>query len=344
MLFPRINKIVIIVFAILFILTGIRGYQLFKYVFDVNVKTSDSFIIPRNANFDQVLDSLKKHDILLDYKAFKWVSKRKKYDESIKPGKFIFDSGMTTNQIVNMLKSGSQKPVVVTFNNIRTFSQLAGAVAKYIEPDSLAMLKQLTDSTLSAKYGFSKQTIACMFIPNSYELYWTTNPMQFTDRMASEYKRFWNDSRKEKAQAKGLTPEQVSTLASIVQEETIKADEKPIVAGLYLNRIKKGMPLQADPTIKYALNDFTIRRVLRDQLLIDSPYNTYKYAGLPPGPINFPEISSIDAVLNAENHNYLYMCAKEDFSGYHNFSKTLSGHNQNARIYQEALNRNKIWK
>lgn len=344
MLYPRINKIIIIVFALAFILTGVRGYQLFKYIFDANIKTSGSFIIPRNANFDQVLDSLEKHEILLDYKAFKWVAKRKKYADSIKPGKFLFDTGMTTNQIVNMLKSGAQKPIVVTFNNIRTFSQLAGAVSKYIEPDSLTVLQQLNDSANFAKYGFNQQTFPCMFIPNSYEFYWTTTSQQFVDRMAAEYKRFWNESRKEKAKTKGLTQEQVSTLASIVQEETVKNEEKSIVAGLYLNRIKKGMPLQADPTIKFAMNDFAIRRVLKDHLLIDSPYNTYKYAGLPPGPINVPEISSIEAVLNAENHSYIYMCAKEDFSGYHNFSKTLTGHNQNARIYQEALNRNKIWK
>ena len=344
MLFPRINKIVIIIFAVAFVLTGIRGYQLFKYIFDANIKTSGSIIIPGNTGFNQVLDSLKKHDILLDYKAFKWVSKRKKYTGSIKPGKYRFDMGMNTNQIVNMLRSGNQEPVIVTFNNIRTFTQLAGAVSKYIEPDSLSMLQKLTDPTLPAKYGFSEQTIPCMFIPNSYELYWTSSPEQFIDRMAIEYKRFWNATRKAKATAKGLTPEQASTLASIVQEETVKNDEKPIVAGLYLNRIKRGMMLQADPTIKFAINDFTVRRVLNEHLLTDSPYNTYKYAGLPPGPINFPEISSIEAVLNAENHKYLYMCAREDFSGYHNFSVTLSGHNQNARKYQAALNKNKIWK
>ena len=344
MLFPRINKIVIIVFAIAFVLAGIRGYQLFKFVFDVNVKTEGSFIIARNANFSQVLDSLETHDILLDFKAFKWVAKRKKYSGNIKPGKYFFANGMNTNQLVNMLLSGRQKPVVVTFNNIRTFSQLAAAVSKYIEPDSLSLLQQFNDSAMQARYGFNAQTIPCMYIPNSYEFYWTTTPEQFTQRMATEYKRFWNESRKEKASAKGLTPNQVCTLASIVQEETVKNDEKPAVAGLYLNRLKKGMLLQADPTIKFALNDFTIRRVLKNQLLIDSPYNTYVNTGLPPGPINFPEISSIDAVLNAENHSYLYMCAKEDFSGYHNFSKTLAGHNQNARNYQNALNRNRIWK
>ncbi|HBL77520.1 MAG: hypothetical protein A2W90_10285 [Bacteroidetes bacterium GWF2_42_66] len=344
MLFPRINKIIIIVVAIAFVITGIRGYQLFKYIFEINVKTPGSIIISREANFNQVLDSLKKHDILINNKAFKWVSKRKKYSNSIKPGKYLFDSGMNTNQIVNMLRSGSQEPVVVTFNNIRNFKQLAAAISKYIEPDSLLLLQRLTDTTMYAKYGFTERTIPCMYIPNSYEFYWTTTPEQFTDRMAAEYKRFWTDDRKAKATAKGLTPEQVSTIASIVQEETVKNEEKPIVAGLYLNRLKKGMLLQADPTIKFALNDFTIRRVLNEYLLIDSPYNTYKYAGLPPGPINFPEISSIEAVLNAEKHNYMYMCAKEDFSGYHNFAVTLDGHNQNARKYQAALNKNKIWK
>lgn len=344
MLFPRVGKLIIIVVAIAFIITGLRGYQLFKYVFDENVKTPGSIIIPREAGFGQVLDSLKKHDILVDYKAFKWVAKRKKYTDSIKPGKYLFDSGTNTNQIVNMLRSGNQQPVVVTFNNIRNFNQLAAAVAKYIEPDSLTMLQKFNDTIVYSKHGFTKQTIASMFIPNTYEFYWTTTPDQFVDRMAAEYKRFWNDNRKEKAAAHNLTPVQVATLASIVQEETVKNEEKPVVAGLYLNRLRKGMLLQADPTVKFAVGDFSIRRVLHEHLLVESPYNTYKYAGLPPGPISFPEISSIEAVLNAGKHNFLYMCAKEDFSGYHNFATTLSGHNQNARKYQAALNQNKIWK
>ncbi len=344
MLFPRINKTIILVVVVAFIVTGIRSYQLYKYIFKANVKTPESIIIPRNAGLSQVTDSLKKHDILLDYRAFKWVSKQKKYSSSIKPGKYLFRGGMNTNQIVNMLRSGKQEPVMVTFNNIRNFKQLAVAVSKYIEPDSLTLLKKFTDPDIQNKYGFTEQTISCMFIPNSYEFYWTTTPEQFIFRMAAEHKRFWNETRKAKATAKGLTPEQVSTLASIVQEETIKNDEKPVVAGLYLNRLKKGMLLQADPTIKFAMNDFTIRRVLNEYLQTESPYNTYKHTGLPPGPINFPEISSIDAVLNAEKHNYIYMCAKEDFSGYHNFAVTLGEHNQNARKYQAALNKSKIWK
>ncbi|MDX9882443.1 MAG: endolytic transglycosylase MltG [Prolixibacteraceae bacterium] len=344
MLFPRISKAIIIIVAIAFVITGIRGYQLFRYVFDINVKTPGSIIIPGEAGFDQVLDSLKKHDVLFNYKAFKWVSKRKQYRDSIKPGKYLLTTGMTTNQIVNMLRSGNQQPVVVTFNNIRNFNQLAAAVAKYIEPDSLALLQKFNDTIVCSTYGFTRQTFAGMFIPNSYEFYWTTTPDQFVDRMATEYKRFWNDNRKEKAAAHNLTPVQVATLASIVQEETAKNEEKPVVAGLYLNRLKKGMLLQADPTIKFAVGDFSIRRVLHEHLLVESPYNTYKHAGLPPGPISFPEISSIEAVLNAEKHNYLYMCAKEDFSGYHNFATTLSGHNQNAWKYQAALNQHKIWK
>lgn len=343
MLFPRVNKIIIIIFAIAFLLTGLRAYQLFQYVFDVNVKTETSIIISRDAGYNQVLDSLQKYDVLIDYKAFRWVSKRKKYAENIKTGHYLFAKGMTTNQIVNMLKAGNQKPVNVTFNNVRTLGQLAGAVSKYIEADSLDIAKCFSDSLVWSEFGYTKQTFPEMFIPNSYECYWTITPKQFVERMSKEYKRFWNDTRKKKAAAKGLTPNQVSVLASIVQEETVKDDEKPIVAGLYINRLRRGMLLQADPTIKFAINDFTVRRVLNEYLEVDSPYNTYKYAGLPPGPINIPEISSLNAVLNAKNHRYLYMCAREDFSGYHNFSATLGGHNRNAAKYRAALNKNKIW-
>lgn len=344
MLFPRINKIIIVVFAIAFILAGVRAYQLFNFIFKENVKSEGAILIPRNATFKQVTDSLQKHDILIDYKAFKWVANRKKYPENIKPGYYSFRKQTTTNQLVNMLISGNQQAVRLTFNNVRTFNQLAAIAARYIEPDSVSILNTLTAAGIEEKYGFSKATFPCMFIPNTYEIYWTTNPQEFIARMQTEYRRFWNADRLAKAASKNLKPEEICILASIVQEETVKADEKARVAGLYLNRIKRGIPLQADPTVKYALGDFSIRRVLTQHLKTDSPYNTYLHAGLPPGPINFPEISSIQAVLNAESHEYLYMCAKEDFSGYHNFSKTLAGHNQNARKYQQALNRNKIWK
>jgi UPF0755 protein len=208
--------------------------------------------------------------------------------------------------------------------------------------DSAEVIQRLTDKTYLAQYGLTPETAVCLFIPNTYEVYWTMNAEQFVARMKKEHTRFWNEERRAKARAQGLTPEEVVTLASIVDEETNKNDEKPMVAGLYLNRLKRGMLLQADPTVKYAHGKFDLRRILLVHLTIDSPYNTYKYAGLPPGPIRIPSMAAIESVLNPAKHNYLYMCAKEDFSGYHNFASTLSQHNANARRYQQALNQRGI--
>ncbi len=337
MLFPRLNKWIVIFFVAAIAVAGFRGYQLYHYIFDANVKTPGSIKIPANATYQQVIDSLKKHDIIINFTAFNWVAKRKKYATSIKAGKYLLDKGLTTNEILNMLRSGDQQPVNVTFNNLRFFSELAGDISKYIEPDSLELLQKFTDPAVQEKFGFTQNTFPCMFIPNTYEFYWTTTADQFLERMWMEYKRFWNEERRKKAEEMGLTPEEVTTIASIVQEESNKRDERPIIAGLYLNRIKKGMPLQADPTVKYALGNFRIKRVLNSHLAIDSPYNTYKYPGLPPGPINFPEVTCIDAVLNAAKTSYLYMCARQDFSGYHNFAKSLSAHLENARKYKAAL-------
>ena len=337
MLFPRLNKWIVVIFIIAVVGGGIRGFQLYKYIFLPNINTPGSIIIPLNATYEQVLDSLRKHEIIQDYKAFDWVAKRKNYAKLIKPGKYLLDKGLNTNEILNMLRSGNQQPVQVTFNNLRFISELAGAVSKYIQPDSVELLKKFTDPATFEKYGFTESTFHCMFIPNTYEFYWTTTADQFLERMSMEYKHFWNEERRNKATELGLTPEEVMTVASIVQEESNKKDEKPIIAGLYLNRIKRGMPLQADPTVKFALGNFRIKRVLKSHLEVESPYNTYKYPGLPPGPINFPEIGSINAVLNAAKTPYIYMCAREDFSGYHNFAKTLSAHNENARKYRQAL-------
>ena len=343
LLFSKLNKILITVFAIALLLTGFKGYQLFTYVFQENVKNPGSITIPSSAEFEQVLDSIRAMDILENEKAFIWVAKKKDYPEFIKPGKYVFDKGMNNNSLVNMLKAGNQKPVSITFNNLRFMEELAGKIALYIEPDSTELFAYLSDTTVIEEMGFNQNSFHAMFIPNTYELYWNTTPKQFAERMKAEYDRFWKDERLSKAEAIGLTPIQVITIASIVQEETIKADEKPIVAGLYINRINKGMLLQADPTIKFAIGDFTVKRILNKHLAIDSPYNTYKNPGLPPGPINFPEISSIDAVLNADENKYLYMCAREDFSGYHNFARSLSEHNRNAQRYRQALNQNNIW-
>lgn len=343
MLFPRLNKWITIFFVTIIVAGGLYGYQLYKYIFDPNILTPGSIIIPLDATYEQVKDSLKKHNIIMNYKAFDWVAKRKNYAALIKSGKYLLDKGLTTNEILNMLRSGNQEPVQVTFNNLRFIEELAGAVSKYIEPDSAELIAKFTDPAVHEKFGFTQSTFHCLFIPNTYEFYWTTTADQFLERMAMEYKRFWNEERRKKAKELGLTPEEVMTVASIVQEESNKKDEKPIIAGLYLNRIKRGMPLQADPTVKFALGNFRIKRVLNSHLAVDSPYNTYKYPGLPPGPINFPEISSIESVLNAAKTQYIYMCAREDFSGYHNFAKTLSAHNENARKYKAALDTMKIF-
>lgn len=342
--FPKLSKISIIVFAVLLIGSGYRAFELFGFIFNENVKRSAVILIPSGADFQVVENIMLKHELLNNHKAFRWVSKKKEYNKAVKAGRYEIKQGWNTNQLVNLLRSGQQSPVLLTFNNVRFFDDLAGKVSRYLESDSLSMYKALSADTLPEHYGFTVATFPAMFIPNTYELYWTNTPEEFIDRMHKEYQRFWNDERKAKAKALGLTPPEVVTLASIVQEETIKNDEKPTVAGLYLNRLKKGMLLQADPTIKYALHDFSIRRVTTAMLETPSPYNTYQNAGLPPGPINFPEISSIEAVLNPQQHNYLYMCAKEDFSGYHYFSTNLSQHNIYAARYRNALNKNKIWR
>ena len=343
MLFPRVGKFIVVFFAIALIVAGLRGYQLYMYIFNENVKTEKAFIIPEGATFSQVTDTLEKNDILLNYKAFRWVSKKKSYPALIKPGRYLFKKGMNTNQIVNMLRAGEQEPLDVTFNNARFKEDLAGKVSRYLQADSLSILRLFNDKKKIEEYGFTPETFKAMFIPNTYEFYWTTSAEEFADRMKREYDRFWNETRRQKAEAIGLTPVEVTTLASIVQEETVKADELKRVAGLYINRLKRGMLLQADPTVKFAVGDFSLRRILNGHLEIDSPYNTYKYAGLPPGPINFPEALAIDAVLNYEKHDYLYMVARADFSGCHHFSKTLAEHNRHAAKYRAALNERKIW-
>ena len=344
MLFPKVGKFIIIFFAIAFIIVGIRAYQLYQYVFNENVKHEYVLLIPEDATYEQVTDSLKINDVLLNFKAFKWVSKKKNYPSAVKPGRYMFEKGMNTNQIVNMLRGGLQQPVDVTFNNIHFKEELAERVSQYIEADSLSILNLFSNEEKLEEYGFTPETFRVMFIPNTYEFYWTTTADEFVDRMHEEYERFWNKERREKAQEINLTPVEVSILASIVQSETSKKDELSRIAGLYINRLKRGQLLQADPTVKYAVGDFSLKRILNSHLATESPYNTYKYAGLPPGPINFPEIASIDAVLNYEEHNYIYMCAKPDFSGYHNFSATLAQHNRNAMAYREALNENRNYK
>jgi UPF0755 protein len=344
MLFPRVGKFIIIFVAIGFIVVGVRAYQLYQYVFQENVKKEYVLIVPQDAVYKQVLDSLVVNDVIKSVKAFKWVAKKKGYPSTVKPGRYVLTKGMNSNEAVNMLRSGLQTPLDVTFNNVHFKEELAGKVSKYIQADSLSILKLFDDKKQIEKYGFSQETYRAMFIPNTYEFYWTTSAEEFAERMKTEYDRFWNEDRRKKAEELNLTPVEVTVLASIVQSETAKKEELKTIAGLYVNRLKRGQLLQADPTVKYAVGDFSLKRILNSHLEIDSPYNTYKYAGLPPGPINFPETATIDAVLNYEKHKYIFMCAREDFSGYHNFAVTNAEHNRNAAKYRAALDENKIWK
>ncbi|RIJ48053.1 endolytic transglycosylase MltG [Maribellus luteus] len=344
MTFPKIGKFIIIFFAIAFVIVGARAYKLYHYTFDANVKTDYVLLIRENQDFEEVYKELEKAAVLNDNKAFKWVCDKKSYPSNVKPGRYQLKANMTTNALVNKLRSGNQDPVDVTFNNVRIKEDLAGKVSKYLWADSLSILQLFSNEQEIRERGFDAETYRTMFIPNTYEMYWTTDAEEFGTRMYREYERFWNEDRKNKAKALELNPVQVSILASVVESETAKADELKRVAGLYINRLRRNIPLQADPTIKYAVGDFSLRRILNKHLEIDSPYNTYKYTGLPPGPICFPSVISIDAVLNYEKHDFIYMCAKEDFSGYHNFAKTLAQHNRNAAKYRAALDKNRIYK
>ncbi|OFX45463.1 MAG: aminodeoxychorismate lyase [Bacteroidetes bacterium GWA2_30_7] len=339
-------KIFFSVILILIISGGIIGYHYYKKIYYPNiiVKDKDYLYIPTGSTFQDVVRIIENRRLVKDINSFEWVAELKKYPEKVRAGKYLLRKNMNNNELVNLLRAGLQTPVMVVFNNARTKEQLAGKVSKNIEADSSHVISLLDSDSFVTKYGFNSESIMTMFIPNSYELFWNTSAEQFFDRIATEYKQFWSDERKNKAKSLGLSQSEVSILASIVEQETIKKDERPRVAGVYLNRLKKKILLQADPTVIYAMGDFTIKRVLREYLNYDSPYNTYKYVGLPPGPICLPSISSIDAVLNSEKHDYIFFCAKEDFSGYHNFAKTAEQHGINAVKYRMALNKRKIYK
>lgn len=333
------KKVIVTLLIILLAAGAFIAYKAYDYAYSPNISAdNETYIyIPTGSNFDNVMEILRSSGKVNDMESFTKVADFKKYGEKVLPGKYKLENGMSNNELVNMLRSGRQTPVKVTFISVRSLNILAGKVCPNIEADSAEIANLLKDENIATKYGFNKQTFCSMFIPNTYEFWWNTSAEEFVQRMADEYKKFWNDDRKAKANALGLSQSQVSTLASIVESETQKNDEKARIAGVYINRLKKDWLLQADPTVVFAAGDFNIKRILNKHLEIDSPYNTYKYKGLPPGPICIPSTKSIDAVLNYEHHNYMYFCAKEDFSGYHNFAVTNAQHEANARRYHDAL-------
>jgi UPF0755 protein len=331
---------IVIVYIIVY--SAYAGYRIF-YLEKIDARQKTSLYIPSNSTIEEVVDSLLSTKIIKNPDKFLNHLRLSKYS-TVKGGHYLVTKNMTYRKLVNMLCLGQQAPVNVVISGvIRTKYRLAGILAKQIEADSIALLSVFNDAAFLKELGFTPHNSILLFMPNTYNIYWNRDVKQFFIDMKKEYDQYWTSSRLNKLESLGLTKEEAMTLASIVAEESTKYDELPNIAGVYINRLRKKMPLQADPTVKYALNDFSIRRVLTVHTEFDSPYNTYKYKGLPPGPICIPDKRAVDAVLNYEKHEYLYFCAKDDFSGYHVFAKTLQQHNQNANAYRNALNRRKIF-
>jgi len=340
----QISALALVVFSVMLSSFGFYAYQIL-YTPNVLVEKDDMFFaIYNNTTFGELQKQLDDQRIVNDIVSFSFLARIKGFDKEIKPGLYLLKKDMSNSQAINLLRSGSQTPVKMTFSTGRKIIDLAPKLTANLQIDSADIAPFLLSDSVAKSYGFTPETFIAMFLPNTYEVYWTASPKDILDRMQKEYDRFWSDERKAKAEKLGLTPVEVATVASIVDAETNKMEEAPTIAGVYLNRLEKGYKLQADPTLKFAMNNFELRRILNKDKEFDSPYNTYKYAGLPPGPINMPSIAALEAVLNAEDHRYLYFCAKDDFSGYHVFAKTLQEHNINAAKFQRALNRERIYR
>lgn len=325
------------------VVAGAIGWSYYSKIFLPNVDAdgeTEYLYIATGSDENAVLDSLISMDVLKNVDSYQWMAEKKNYQgRNVVPGKYPIHDGMSNNELLNHLRAGNGRvDVALQFNQLQTKEQLAGRLAQQIEPDSITILSWLTNPDSIGKYGFNEATITAMFIPNTYYVTWNTSTPQLMKRMGREYKNFWTAERQAKAKEAGLTQSEVVTLASIVYWETKKPEDMPRVAGVYMNRLKVGMPLQADPTLIFAMGDFSIKRVLNKHKEIESPYNTYKYKGLPPGPILIPSIAYVDAVLNYEDHDYYYFVAKEDMSGDSYFAKTYQQHLINARKYQKALN------
>lgn len=320
---------------------SIAGYMLFLNR-PLSVKEPIFLYIDDNDNADSVIVKLERNAQGKRIRGFRMLVSLSKYEENIHSGAYLLNANYSTWDIFRRLQYGLQTPVKVTVPSVRTMEQLIVSVSSQLMVEQKDLATLLNDSGYCAKIGYDRYTLPALFIPNTYEVYWNISADNFIARMQKEHQRFWNSERMAKARSISLTPVEIATLASIVDEETNQISEKPIVAGLYINRLKRGIPLQADPTVKFALQDFGLKRILYKHLETKSPYNTYLHAGLPPGPIRIASVSGMESVLNYAKHNYLYMCAKEDFSGFHNFASTLSQHQANAYRYQRELNKRKI--
>ncbi|NGM62999.1 endolytic transglycosylase MltG [Sphingobacterium sp. SGG-5] len=333
-----IKKWVGIVILLILLIGGFIGFKLYQTFVGSSVTDEEEYLyVHTGDSYTEVLARITEQKIVKHPDLFDYAARRMGYTDRVKPGRYKLTPGMNNRRLIGNLRGGYQDAVRFRFANIRLKENFAGLLGKSFEADSATFSALLNDETLAKKYGFTEENFYTMFIPNTYHIYWNTSAEKIIARFYDEYQKFWTPERLEKARKLNLKPVEVSILASIVRGEALHNDEMAAIAGLYLNRLKKGMLLQADPTVIFAHQDFEIRRVLNRHLILDSPYNTYRYRGLPPGPINMPPIVAIDAVLNPALHDYIYMCAREDFSGYHAFAKTVAEHQVNARKFQKAL-------
>lgn len=338
------HKVSIGIVAFIFFLlvgVGLWGYRLL-WASDFIINETVYVFVDEQKDFSDLCRQLSDTANCQRIGSFKQLAGLLKYPKNMRTGRYAVEPGMNHLALLNNLRRGQQSATRITFNNIRLKTDLSKRLSDQLMLKDSELLCLLNDSAYCDSLGFTTETIQTLFIPNTYEVYWNISAEKLMQRMKREYKSFWTESRLAQAKEIGLTPIEVSILASIVEEETAAVDEYPIVAGLYLNRLHRGIPLQADPTVKFAVGDFSLQRILFEHLEIDSPYNTYKHTGLPPGPLRIPTIKGLNSVLNYTKHKYLYMCAKEDFSGRHNFAVTLAEHNRNANRYRAELNKRRI--
>lgn len=334
-----------IIALVIIVVVALGGTLLFYYLkyFGPNVTDNERYLYIRTGeDFNSVYKTIREKNIVKDSTNFLWAAQNMKYPGRIKPGRYRLKEGMSNRSLINMLASGSQVPVTFAFHNFRLKEQFAAFASKQLEPDSTSILRLLDSADFVKQYGFTTDNVFVAVMPDSYQIYWNTTPEKLFKKMYARYEAFWTKERKDKAAELNLTQAQVSILASIVDAEALKDEEMPTIAGLYLNRLKKGMKLESDPTVIFAMKDFTIQRVLNRYLSVPSPYNTYANTGLPPGPIMMPSVNAVKAVLNYKPSNYIYMCAKEDFSGSHNFADNIADHNKNAAKFRQALNERNI--
>ena len=333
----------LIIFSTILTTGSVYTYQML-YSPNFLINAEDKFIIiEENTDFNELIKKLEEDTLISDILSFSFLSKLMEYQENIKIGAYKVKMNMSNYEMITMLRSGNQTPIKLTFSYARKIEDLAEKITTKLKMSKDDLLNYLNEN-INNYSGFKKTDIISIFLPDTYEVYWNISPEKLTNKMYSEYKKFWNEERLSKLDKININQKEAIVLASIVASESRMLDEADRIAGLYINRLNRNMRLQADPTLIFAANDFTIRRVLNKHKKIKSPYNTYIHRGLPPGPIRLASKKYIDAVLNYEKHNYIYMCAKEDFSGYHAFATNLSDHNRNAKKFQIALNMRKIYR